>query len=131
MRLLLGTWILIAVSLSANTAAGQGAPNEMLLEQPASQYARSAILRAGISSRPRAYSTNLGSGDPSESGHRVKHAEIGAGIGAGVGLVLGAAIGLGMDRHPGDGMIPATPFVAAEGLGIGLVVGLIAGAMLK
>ena len=54
---------------------------------------------------------------------------IGAGIGAGVGLAAGAAAGLAIDRHPGDAIIPATPILAVEGVALGLLAGLVIGAL--
>ena len=80
---------------------------------------------------PRVDCAKLAWTDTAETGHRIKHAAISAGVGAGVGVVLGATIGWGIDKRPGDGFMPAAPFVASEGLAIGLVVGLVAGAMVR
>lgn len=91
------------------------------------QFVRNDAIRAGFR-RPMADPGTLDSTNRARSGHRVKHAAVGAGIGVGAGLVIGAAIGWNID-HTRPGMIPATPIIAIEGAGIGLVAGLVIGAL--
>lgn len=60
--------------------------------------------------------------------HRLKHAAIGIGVGAAAGLLVGAVIGARIDSNS-DATFPATPVVAVEGAGIGLVLGFIVSAL--
>lgn len=119
-----GEWRVL-VSVGAPDVRDSAAPS-------APFYARTDVTRAGISN-PLAETVQHITSEPaqqSEGSHRIKHAAIGAGVGAGVGLAIGAAIGMSYDRS-GNATVPATPYLAAEGFGIGLLAGLVIGALVK
>ncbi len=99
---------------------------------PQKPFVLTSVARAGVT--PSRFTEHNWTARASDSlrndSHRIKHAAIGAGIGAGAGLVIGGAVGLVMDSRPGDGFIPATPFVALEGIAVGLVAGIVVGALI-
>jgi len=126
-RFLLGALYLTGMLFAADVAAAQMVPRAIPHRSIGSAYARTDVLRAGISP-PRTDASRMLT--QTESTHRVKHAAIGAGIGAGLGLIAGAAIGAQID-HTRPATFPATPILALEGAGIGLVAGLVAGALIR
>lgn len=65
-----------------------------------------------------------------QQGHRVKHAAVGAAIGTAAGLLVGAAVGAHSDGTVSTSP-PAAVFGAIEGAGIGLLFGLVAGALVR
>ena len=99
---------------------------------PQKPFVRTSVARAGVTPSPFAEHnrTERASDSLRNNSHRIKHAAIGAGIGAGAGLLIGGAVGLVLDNGPGAGFIPATPIVAVEGIAIGVVAGLVVGALI-
>ena len=116
--------------LEVNTMAAALAFAYILLP-PQKPFVLTSVARAGVA--PSAFAEHNWAARASDSlrnnSHRIKHAAIGAGIGAGAGLLIGGAVGLAIDSRPGDGFIPATPFVALEGAAVGLVAGIVVGAL--
>ena len=93
-------------------------------------YMRTSGIRAHDVKAPLVPSI-VSLGQQEDSSHRLRHIAVGGAIGAAAGLVVGAAAGLLQDSRNQDGMIPATPFFAVEGLGLGLIVGLAIGAFAR
>lgn len=126
MRFLPGALCLTGTVLVTSVAAGQVTVPTAPRDSAGSPYARTEVLRAGISSSSISTLPVL---PQSGSKHRVKHAAIGAGAGAGLGLVAGAAVGAYIDRTR-PGTLSATPIIALEGAGICLLAGLVVGALI-
>lgn len=92
-------------------------------------YARGALVRAGISRRLdgiESVHANVPSAEVAT--HRLRHAAVGAGVGAVMGGASGAIAGAYIDRTR-PGTVPARAILGLEGAGIGLVAGLVVGAL--
>lgn len=125
---------LAAALCAAGPAAGQNAAI-LRPEAAAGPISRPTTvgLRAGVSpaarpapSRPDSIETGAAS-----IRRRLEHAAIGAAAGVVAGGAIGAGVGAIMDSHDrGDATVLASPILGVEGAAIGLVTGLVVGALI-
>jgi len=131
MKIVLALLVTSVVAVS-RTATGQTLTDGSVSRDSLSVYATIKTNRAGVN--PEAFV-----GPPLRFDHdsvtpprrsRGEHVLIGGLIGALTGLAIGGGIGLWIDTHPADdAMIPATPLLGSFGAAVGLVTGLLVGAI--
>jgi hypothetical protein len=131
MKIVLALLITSVVAVS-RTAFGQTSTDGSVGRDSLAVYATIKTNRAGINPEafagPRLHFDHDSVASPRRS--RGEHVLIGGFIGVLTGLAIGGGVGLWIDTHPsGDAMIPATPLLGGFGAVVGLVTGLLAGAI--